>query len=206
MQNTPPPSTKDTIVLETTGHYISYFLQVDTTEEHRPSLKGRDLPKGHGCPFNPSAQTAKNVGSVIQCEECEKWRCLHAARKLTRKTRDELEAHLDTILYSCGSVLGNVEAAEEGSDLMNVYVRANLDCQSQIELTYYSTGFEDICIHCGTVDKLVKANDTYPYCENCSSKATVRRRGRKFTPRSCTVLYFTWWRLSCMHERTRLFK
>ena len=80
--------------------------------------------------------------------------------------------------------MGNVEAAEEGSDLMNVYVRANLDCQSQIELTYYSAGFEDICIHCGTVDKLVKANDLYPYCENCSSKATVRRRGRKFTPRS----------------------
>ena len=115
-------------------------------------MKGRDLPKGHACPFNPSAQTAKNVGSVIQCEECGKWRCLHAAKKMARKTRDELETHLDTFLYSCGSMLWN-EEDEERSDLMHVYVRANLDCQSQIEFTYYSAGFEDICIHCGTVDK-----------------------------------------------------
>ena len=75
----------------------------------------------------------------------------HAAKKMARKTRDELETHLDTFLYSCGRMLWN-EEDEERSDLMHVYVRANLDCQSQIEFTYYSAGFEDICIHCGTID------------------------------------------------------
>lgn len=85
------------------------------------------------------------------------------------------------MLYSCERVLWNVEAAEERSDLRNVCVRANLDCQSQIEPTCYSTGFKDICIHCGTVDKLVKVDDFYPHRENCSSKATVKRRGSKYT-------------------------
>ena len=119
-------------ILYTNTQYYTKYLQVSTTEEHRPSMKLRDLQKGHGCPFSPTAQTAKNVGTVIQCEECGKWRCLHAGKKLNKKMRDELEVEMETILYSCGSVFENIDATEE-SVLTNVYVRANLDCRSHIE-------------------------------------------------------------------------
>ena len=96
-------------------------------------MKSRDVSKGHGCPFNPTAHTAKNVGTIIQCEECDKWRCLHASNRLTKKMKDELEVEMETILYSCGSVFRNIKAGEEDDSLlMNIHVRANLDCRSQI--------------------------------------------------------------------------
>ena len=36
----------------------------------------------------------------------------------------------------------------------NIYLRADLKCQSQIELPYYNVNYEDICVYCGTVDNL----------------------------------------------------
>ena len=89
-------------ILYTNTQYYTKYLQVSTTEEHCPSMKLRDLQKGHGCPFSPTVQTAKKVGMVIQCEECGKWRCLYAGKKLNKKMRDELEVEMETILYSCG--------------------------------------------------------------------------------------------------------
>ena len=160
---------------------INCFLQVTTTEEHCPSMKIRDLQKGHGCPFSPTAQTAKNVGTVVQCEECGKWRCLHAAKKLHKKMRDELEVEMETILYSCGSVFENVDAGGDDSVLTNIYVRANIHCGSQIEKSYYSAGYEDICIHCGTVENLVVMDGLYPYCQDCAREDRVNRRCKKFT-------------------------
>ena len=50
---------------------------VATTEEHRPSLKGLE-GKSSGIPFTPTAQFAKNVGIVIQCHECDKWRLIYS--------------------------------------------------------------------------------------------------------------------------------
>lgn len=94
--------------------------------------------------------------------------------------RDELEVEMETILCSCGSILENVDAAED-SVRTNVYVRANLDCRSLIEKSYYSAGYEDICIHCGTVENLVMVDGFYPYCIDCSTEARVNRRGKKFT-------------------------
>ena len=72
-------------ILYTNTQYYTKYLQVSTTEEHRPSMKLRDLQKGHGCPFSPTAQTAKNVGTVIQCEECGKRGAFMLVRSWTRR-------------------------------------------------------------------------------------------------------------------------
>ena len=152
-----------------------------TFEEYRPSLKKAAAPKGHGCPFNPTAQTAKNVGVVIHCEECGKWRCLHAQRKLKGKAREELEVLMETVLYSCGSVLKDIETeGDETSVLGDVCVRANLTCTMPIEFTYYSAGYESICIHCGTVDDLVEEVGFHSQCGTCGRKDKIPKRGRVF--------------------------
>lgn len=158
---------------------------METTEEYLPSAKAA-LEKGHKCPFNPTAQTAKNVGTVIQCEDCGKWRCMHAQKKLSKKQRDELEVLLETILFSCGSNLSVGDEDEEDDEnnitsvIQNVHVRANLSCRSDIEFTYYSAGFELICIHCGAEDDLLEKEGYYPQCQDCVElkRGAIARRGK----------------------------
>ncbi|XP_071947398.1 uncharacterized protein [Antedon mediterranea] len=151
-----------------------------TTEHYRPSFTVTRAT-GHGCPFNPSAQTAKNAGVIIQCEECEKWRCLYAKKKLTKKTRQALELLMETALYSCGATLTTIEMPDD-DPLKKVYVRENLTCNTLIEFTFYSAGYEDVCIHCGTLDELQLVDEYYPQCSGCNEQRCkkVHRRGRKF--------------------------
>ena len=42
-------------------------------------------------------QTALNVGKVIQCDECSKWRLLHAKNKLKAGDLTKLEELLDDV-------------------------------------------------------------------------------------------------------------
>jgi len=42
------------------------------TDKHRPSIQ----LKQQSLSFSPSQQHVKNVGLLVQCEECEKWRLL----------------------------------------------------------------------------------------------------------------------------------
>ena len=150
----------------------------DTTEEYLPSSRAA-TEKGHKCPFNPTAQTAKNVGMVIQCQECGKWRCLHAKKKLSGPKRNELEVLLEMLLYSCGSIFEDIDIGDEQYSVVNdVCVRANLSFKSQIELSYYSAGYEAICIHCGEDTMLVEREGFYPQCQGCENKQAVQKRGR----------------------------
>uniref|UniRef100_UPI00359011A5 uncharacterized protein n=1 Tax=Myxine glutinosa TaxID=7769 RepID=UPI00359011A5 len=128
------------------------MLLVATTEQYLPS-KNAAPEKGHGCPFNPSAQQAKNSGITLQCNDCGKWRLVYAARKVKLQKRNEAEAAMDTILYSCGSVFTEInnngdDDPEQVTRLADLYVRANLNCASPIELAYDSAGYEMLCIHC----------------------------------------------------------
>ena len=61
-----------------------------TLEKHRPSLIQKKQTK-HGIPFSPSTQCAKNVGIVVQCQECDKWRCLYSKRKISQKMHDKIQ-------------------------------------------------------------------------------------------------------------------
>ena len=52
----------------------------NTFEIHRPSLKAK---KQKSLSYGPSKQHATNVGVVVQCEECNKWRLMFSKRKLS---------------------------------------------------------------------------------------------------------------------------
>ena len=156
----------------------------ETSEKHRPSLTTRAKPD-KGMPFAPTKQTALNVGQVIQCDDCGKWRVLHSKYMLKGNSIDMVSDYLSHISFSCGSILQNDEMDVENDFLRNVYVRADLTCQSTIELPYYSAKYEDICYYCGAIEN-GEAAEYYPRCAACHStnkRPLVKRRTRTFKPK-----------------------
>ena len=55
----------------------------DPEEKYLPSKLEDPERRAHNIPFSPSAQTAKNVGFIIRCEQCKKPRLLQSRRKLS---------------------------------------------------------------------------------------------------------------------------
>ena len=88
-----------------TGHYKSFtdLYGKETTDEHLPSLKEK-AASGHGMPYSPTAQTAKNTGIVLQCCSCKKWRLLHPNRKIKPYTLVEVNEELFSALFQPYSV------------------------------------------------------------------------------------------------------
>ncbi|GES82304.1 hypothetical protein GLOIN_2v1489433 [Rhizophagus clarus] len=64
-----------------------------TTEQHRPSLKHQQKDKQtNKMGFSPNAQFAKNVGVVVECYECNRWRILYSKTKLNSIEISNLES------------------------------------------------------------------------------------------------------------------
>ena len=57
---------------------LHYQPGIDEEEKFLPSTLEDVEKRPHNIPFNPSGQTAKNVGFIVKCEECNKSRLLHA--------------------------------------------------------------------------------------------------------------------------------
>ena len=73
--------------------------------------------------FSPSAQLAKNVGIVIECCECNKWRVLYSKTKLDTMELSTLERYFDTIQYTCGdsfNILANITESENNNENDNI--------------------------------------------------------------------------------------
>ena len=70
------------------GHYKSFvdLYGQCTSEEHRPSLLAAGKAPKKSIGFSPSQQHVNNVGLLVQCEECDKWR-LQAQAKLSGSDR-----------------------------------------------------------------------------------------------------------------------
>ena len=67
------------------------------------------------------------------------------------------------MVYSCGSLLSELtgqEASPQQTDLTSrMFIRANLVCADKVETAYYSSGvFEDVCIHCGNPDGIIRGD------------------------------------------------
>lgn len=145
-----------------------------TTEQYRPSLINQQQKKKRThMGFGPTAQFVKNVGIVIECCECNKWRVLYSKSKLSSSEIFTLERYLDSIQYTCGdsfetlanssTTIENIEQnefdinSEENSDnvgeiFKKVKVDDGLKCSDPTEVSYYSSGlFEEICFQCGKV-------------------------------------------------------
>ena len=149
-----------------------------TSEKHRPSLTSLGA-KTHGMPFPPSAQYAKNVKVVFQCGECFKWRVLYFKHSLKKEQREELECLIEDLDYTCGSIFADIEP-EEDSVLNSILVKANLSCNSPIEVPYYTAGNDPICYYCGSESELCDKPTDYSICSSCTScgKKLVSRRSK----------------------------
>ena len=132
-----------------------------TSGEHRPSLQSSRKSAIQSLGYSPSQQHVKNVGVLLQCDECGKWRLLFSKQKLNYSETCELEGLLDDCSYSCGVSLSELE-------LPNT------------EKLYYSCDFEPICYWCASED--VTDNPRYfPVCSDCTEmgKSLVMRPQRK---------------------------
>ncbi len=82
-------------------HYqpFSAVYGTETNASYRPSLASSQA-KGHEIPFSPSAQTARTVGEIVRCQECDFPRVIYAARKLSGLEKVQLKAVLDDYCYT----------------------------------------------------------------------------------------------------------
>ena len=113
----------------------------------------------------------KNVGLLVQCEECEKWRLLFCKHKLKPDELSKLKKILEEVSYSCGATFDDLELPGR---LANLCIKDH-QCTDPIEKLYYSCDFEDICVHCGQEDQLQVDNDYLPQCQECQTKERVKR-------------------------------
>ena len=136
-----------------------------TTEEHRPSLRSTRKSALQSLGFTPSQQHAKNVGVLLQCDECDKWQKLNSL---------ELESIIDDISYTCGFSLSEVSLSWK---LKGVCVKNHL-CSDPIEKLYYSCGLELICYWCASLD-VTEDSEHFPTCGDCKGKVKVNQPKRK---------------------------
>ena len=168
-----------------------------TTEQHRPSLINQEQKKKRvHIEFGPTAQFVRNVGTVIECCECNKWRVLYSKSKLSSFELSILERYLDTIQYTCGDSFEalakemenvgqnesniNDDENNENDDVGEIFKKVKVDdgllCSNPTEVSYYSSGvFEEICFQCGKVpedesnesDRVNENEGYYYYCSEC---------------------------------------
>ena len=152
---------------------FSEVYRTETTEKDRPSLQSSAEKQCHGMPFNPSAQFARNVAKTLDCTECNRPRVMYAACKVRFEDLLKLEKLLDDVICTCGMDLQECIPVDITDDekqnhiLSRVFVRQNLNCDSRIEVPYFSSEcFASVCIYCGSVQNLVPASETegmYPF-------------------------------------------
>ena len=90
---------------------------------------------------------------------------------------------MSDMLFTCGSLMSDFRSSEKGSEVMEkVFVRANHDCSTPVEVLYYTLNYEECCCHCGSKQRLIKTTNEYPICTPCKvirKKTAVMKRKRK---------------------------
>ncbi|CAB4486415.1 unnamed protein product [Rhizophagus irregularis] len=172
----------------------------ETTEEYRPSLKEKKKSNENNneMGFRPSAQHCKNVGTLIQCGECDKWHVndvIYSKSKLSSHENDELTRFLDEIQYTCSDTFYdissskgiNIQSSHSTDDSLKklfsiVKVNNTLTCNSPIEILYYSSKLfkESLCFNCGAeCEEENNYGEYFPYCEDCSASVKNKKRRSK---------------------------
>lgn len=117
---------------------------------------------------------------------------IFTATKLKYDKKERLKKIMDSVQYSCGSVLQDIDCSPQYQEVIGkVYVRASLTCADKVEVPAYSCGAHNpVCIHYGTKDDLIsgeQAKPVYPTCSICfSSKPKVFRCKRNLMA-SCST-------------------
>lgn len=88
------------------GHYKMFdeVYGTPTSEVYRPSLQKCSARK-KTLPFRATLQHVKNVDMMLLCEDCNMWRLLYSKHKLDAHEKLELEAALEGMIYTCGSMI-----------------------------------------------------------------------------------------------------
>ena len=196
-------------------HYRNFegLYGTPTSEKYRPSMTegGR---KTHESPLQPNAQYARNVGMTMPCCECLK------PRAFTPSTSSGFKMNYvckdcSQIYFIAGSQLSDL-IAEDSSPLhknllCRVFVRANLTCADKVEIPYYSSEvFEDVCIHCGNPDNIVKGDEvegiqpTCDFCWNDESKTRILKQKRKQIQPTSNKRKLTFLSMTDTYVRTHL--
>ena len=158
----------------------------ETTKEFHLSVQ-KLTKESQGMGFSPSAQYAKNVGTVIQCGECNKWRVLYSKSKLNNEESAKLSRFLDGIQYTCGDSFEGLILKIQQNEFLELFLKVKvndkLNCQSNMKTSYYSCGlFEnEVCFNCGEqcnqedVLNLSIDNEFYYYCNECNEKVNKKK-------------------------------
>jgi len=161
------------------GHYkaFSEIYGECTTEEHRPSLLTAQRAPRKSIGFSPSQQHINNVGLLVQCEECDKWRLLFCKHKLNYQEVTELGKCLDDLSYTCGVMFSELDLPGR---LKNVCVKYH-KCTDHIEKLYYSCDSEPICCWCASEDVTSGDVEHLPVCQDCKELGVslIKRPQRK---------------------------
>lgn len=148
-------------------HYLSFeeVFTINTSEKDRPSLS--HAKKDKPLPFRLSTRHVQNVGTLVQCQECDLWRLLYSKRKLTLSEKQQLQSILEDVSYSCGALFQELDLPER---LSCVHVLDH-NCYDPIEPLYYTADSEPICVYCASADGLrdSPSTDFYPMCDTCVS-------------------------------------
>jgi hypothetical protein len=124
----------------------------------------RERRKGSKTPT--SLWHAHNVRTLVQCQNCDKVRCVYAWPKITedfRRPVEMLQSILDSPMYdyNCGDeLLGEPGDSYTESSAVTIFVvERGLSCAMPTENHYYSsricTKFPARCFHCCSCDNLV---------------------------------------------------
>ncbi len=109
-----------------------------------------------GIVLKAASVSHQRVRAVVQCSDCLKVRCLYSWRMLTAAQKESLEVLLDSLHYSCGSVVVPVGHSLYGV----VYSDERLLCAAPVSSAFYTAAARldekaEICAHCSSEDDLI---------------------------------------------------
>ncbi|CAB4385605.1 unnamed protein product [Rhizophagus irregularis] len=176
---------------DNTDHYATFqdVYRTETTEKYRPTYI---QSQANAEPIPKSILVVGKIRSYINCEDCEKRRCVYSDKSLTCKEQQDYQQALDSYSYSCGApIFPDDHYLKE-----IVFVRTRISCDLPIEILYYSSyksGNYPICYYCGESEDLVTTPQSlkecfkqiYPLCEECRgngkefyTKGEIKTNGR----------------------------
>ena len=107
------------------GHYKAFkdLLGTKMDRTHRPSLQ-KASKRIKTLPLSASVQHVKNVDTMLQCDECGKWRLLYCRFKLSKKGQADLQTALHDASFTFGNQLQDLELPGRLNEVYTQKMRA----------------------------------------------------------------------------------
>ncbi|GBC13306.2 hypothetical protein GLOIN_2v1780244 [Rhizophagus irregularis DAOM 181602=DAOM 197198] len=170
-------------------HDLSFLPDPIPSQEYRPTYM---QSQANAEPIPKSILVVGKIRGYIDCEDCKKRRCVYSDKFLNSDEQQDFQQVLESYSYSCGApIFPDDHYLKEV-----VFVRTRINCDSPIEVLYYSSrksGNYPICYYCGESEGLVAPPESlkqrfkqiYPLCEMCienrkgfHTKGEIKTNGR----------------------------